>query len=53
MRKMLLEESLGPEVTERPIPPNVQTGEKITREALEEEARQASTSTQGKTKEHA
>jgi anoctamin-10 len=43
MRKQLLEESLGPEVTEKPVPPTTQNGEKITREALEEEARKLST----------
>lgn len=44
MRKQLLEESLGPDVTDRPVPPTVQSGEKITREALENEARRMSVS---------
>ncbi|KAI1393938.1 DUF590-domain-containing protein [Hypoxylon trugodes] len=43
MRKQLLEESLGVEVTEKPLPPTPQAGEKITRESLEEEARRIST----------
>ncbi|KAI1079212.1 DUF590-domain-containing protein [Whalleya microplaca] len=43
MRKHLLEESLGVEVTEKPLPPTPYSGEKITREALEEEARKIST----------
>ncbi|OTB03722.1 hypothetical protein M426DRAFT_321429 [Hypoxylon sp. CI-4A] len=43
MRKQVLEETLGREVTERPIPPTPQAGEKITRESLEEEARRIST----------
>ncbi|KAI1143179.1 DUF590-domain-containing protein [Hypoxylon sp. FL0543] len=43
MRKQLLEESLGPDVTEKPLPPTTQAGEKITRESLEEEARKIST----------
>ncbi|KAI1415767.1 DUF590-domain-containing protein [Hypoxylon sp. FL1857] len=43
MRKQLLEESLGPDVTEKPLPPTAQAGEKITRESLEEEARRIST----------
>ncbi|KAI0141180.1 DUF590-domain-containing protein [Hypoxylon sp. NC0597] len=42
MRKQLLEESLGPDVTEKPLPPTPQAGEKITRESLEEEARKIS-----------
>lgn len=44
MRKQLLEESLGSEVTDRLVPPTVQSGEKITREALESEARRMSVS---------
>ncbi|KAI0008574.1 DUF590-domain-containing protein [Xylariaceae sp. FL0662B] len=43
MRKTILEESLGLEVTEMPLPPTAHSGEKITREALEEEARKIST----------
>ncbi|CAJ2512348.1 Uu.00g053630.m01.CDS01 [Anthostomella pinea] len=43
MRKRLLEDSLGPEATDRPVPPTAQKGEKITREALEAEARKEST----------
>ncbi|KAI1381919.1 DUF590-domain-containing protein [Hypoxylon crocopeplum] len=43
MRKQLLEESLGPEVTEKPLPPTPQAGEKITLESLEEQARKIST----------
>ncbi|KAI0483162.1 DUF590-domain-containing protein [Xylariaceae sp. FL0804] len=43
MRKHLLEDSLGPEVTEKPLPPTPAAGEKITLEALEEEARRIST----------
>ncbi|KAI0023060.1 DUF590-domain-containing protein [Xylariomycetidae sp. FL0641] len=43
MRKQLLRESLGPEAIEKPVPPTPATGEKITREALEEEARKIST----------
>ncbi|KAI0386032.1 DUF590-domain-containing protein [Hypomontagnella monticulosa] len=43
MRKQVLEETLGPEVTERPLPLTPQAGEKITKESLEEEARKIST----------
>ncbi|KAI6090182.1 DUF590-domain-containing protein [Hypoxylon rubiginosum] len=43
MRKQILEESLGPEVTEKPLPPTPAAGEKITRQSLEEEARKIST----------
>ncbi|KAI1803411.1 DUF590-domain-containing protein [Daldinia bambusicola] len=43
IRKQVLEESLGPEAIERPLPPTPQVGEKITRESLEEQARQIST----------
>ncbi|KAI0176073.1 DUF590-domain-containing protein [Hypoxylon sp. FL1284] len=43
MRKRTLEESLGPEVTETPLPPTPAAGEKITRESLEDEARKIST----------
>ena len=53
MRRKLLEESLGQEVTERPIPPTVQSGEKITREALENEARRMSVSGAINSPEHA
>lgn len=41
MRRSLLEETLGDDVTQKPLP-DIPTGEKITRAALEEEARQAS-----------
>ncbi len=44
MRRRLLEESLGSEVVERPVPPTVRSGERITREALENEARRMSVS---------
>ncbi|KAI1498720.1 calcium-activated chloride channel-domain-containing protein [Biscogniauxia marginata] len=44
MRKRLLEESLGAEATEKPIPPTARTGEKITRDVLEEQARRISIS---------
>ncbi|KAI5922596.1 calcium-activated chloride channel-domain-containing protein [Camillea tinctor] len=44
MRKRLLEESLGVEATEKPIPPTTRTGEKITRDVLEEQARRISVS---------
>ena len=44
MRKQLLEETLGKELTEMPEVPNIQAGEKITRAALEDEARKASQS---------
>ena len=53
MRRKLLEESLGPEVTERPVPPTVHSGERITREALENEARRMSVSGAVNTPEHA
>lgn len=53
MRKQLLEESLGPEATERLVPPTVQYGEKITREALENEARRMSVSGAIGSPEHA
>ncbi|KAI1102168.1 DUF590-domain-containing protein [Jackrogersella minutella] len=43
MRKQLLEESLGLEATEKPLPPTPQAGEKITLESLEDEARKLST----------
>ncbi|KAL7629066.1 hypothetical protein AAE478_000584 [Parahypoxylon ruwenzoriense] len=43
MRRQLLEESLGPEVTGKSLPPTPQAGEEITRESLEEEARRIST----------
>ncbi|KAI1810617.1 DUF590-domain-containing protein [Poronia punctata] len=43
MRKQLLEETLGPDAMKAPVPPTVQTGEKITVAALEEEARKIST----------
>lgn len=46
MRKHLLEETLGQGINEKPLP-DVPTAEKITREALEEEARQASIRGQG------
>ncbi|KAG6039125.1 hypothetical protein E4U41_003183 [Claviceps citrina] len=42
MKKKLLAENLGQEVTPKAAVPGLQVGEKITREALEEEARQAS-----------
>ncbi|KAK6948401.1 hypothetical protein Daesc_010167 [Daldinia eschscholtzii] len=42
IRKQVLEESLGPEAIEKPLPPTPQVGEKITRESLEEQARQIS-----------
>jgi len=42
MRRRLLKESLGEDVTQKPTPPTVQSGEKITRKALEEEAREMS-----------
>ncbi|KAI0132028.1 calcium-activated chloride channel-domain-containing protein [Xylariales sp. AK1849] len=41
MRKHMLEETLGSDISEKPLP-DVPTGEKITREALEEEARLSS-----------
>lgn len=41
-KRKLLEETLGQDVGEAAAAPGVETGEKITREALEEEARQAS-----------
>ncbi|KAI1853271.1 hypothetical protein JX265_000230 [Neoarthrinium moseri] len=41
MRRHTLEETLGEDITQKPLP-DVPTGEKITREGLEEEARQAS-----------
>lgn len=41
MRRSLLEETLGDDATQKPLP-DIPTGEKITRAALEEEARQAS-----------
>ncbi|KAI1461553.1 DUF590-domain-containing protein [Annulohypoxylon moriforme] len=44
MRKQVLEESLGPEVTEKPLPPTPAAGEKITRESLENVARRISVS---------
>ncbi|KAI1207951.1 DUF590-domain-containing protein [Annulohypoxylon truncatum] len=44
MRKQVLEESLGPEVTEKPLPPTPAAGEKITRESLEDVARRISVS---------
>ncbi|KAI1324170.1 DUF590-domain-containing protein [Xylariaceae sp. FL0255] len=44
MRKQLLEETLGPDAIKSSSPPTIQTGEKITRAALEEEARKLSTS---------
>ncbi|RYP55154.1 hypothetical protein DL770_010936 [Monosporascus sp. CRB-9-2] len=34
MRRQLLEESLGPEVIEKPVPPTVEYGESMTRQAL-------------------
>ncbi|KAI2602853.1 DUF590-domain-containing protein [Hypoxylon sp. NC1633] len=43
MRKQALEESLGPDVTAKPLPPTPQAGEKITLESLESEARRIST----------
>ncbi|KAH9897223.1 DUF590-domain-containing protein [Xylariomycetidae sp. FL2044] len=43
MRKRLLHESLGPDVTEKPLPPTPQTADRITRQALEDEARKIST----------
>ena len=42
MKKRLLEETLGQDVGDKAAVPGVSAGEKITREALEEEARQAS-----------
>jgi anoctamin-10 len=41
IRRHMLEETLGQEIDEKPLP-DVPTGEKITRAALEEEARQGS-----------
>ncbi|ORY65501.1 calcium-activated chloride channel-domain-containing protein [Pseudomassariella vexata] len=43
MRKHMLEETLGQDITEKPELPDVHTGEKITRAALEDEARREST----------
>lgn len=42
LKKKLLSENLGQEVTAKSAVPGVAAGEKITREALEEEAREAS-----------
>ncbi|KAI1648629.1 DUF590-domain-containing protein [Daldinia loculata] len=42
IRKQVLEESLGPEAIEKPLPPTPQVGEKITRESLEDKAREIS-----------
>ena len=47
MRKHLLEESLGEEEAEKAISPTMAGREKITREALEDEARNASRKWQG------
>ena len=47
MRKHLLEETLGTDLAESAAGPGFSGGEKITREALEEEARQASIKGQG------
>ncbi|XDG07101.1 hypothetical protein ABKA04_006716 [Annulohypoxylon sp. FPYF3050] len=44
MRKQVLEESLGSDITEKLIPPTPAAGEKITRESLENEARRISVS---------
>jgi anoctamin-10 len=41
-KKKLLEETLDQDVSEKAAAPGIEAGEKITREALEEEARQAS-----------
>ncbi|KAJ1331747.1 hypothetical protein MN608_05209 [Microdochium nivale] len=42
MRRRMLKESIGEDVTKKPTPPTVKSGEKITRQALEEEAREMS-----------
>jgi hypothetical protein len=42
MKKRLLEENLGQDAAEEAAAPGIEHSEKITREALEEEARQAS-----------
>lgn len=42
MKKKMLEENLGQDVAEHAAAPGIQESEKITREALEEEARQTS-----------
>jgi hypothetical protein len=47
MKKKLLEETLGQDVAEKAATPGVSEGERITREALEEEARQLSTKGHG------
>ena len=47
MKKKLLEETLGQDVAEKAAAPGVSKGERITREALEEEARQLSTKGHG------
>ncbi|KFH40217.1 hypothetical protein ACRE_091260 [Hapsidospora chrysogenum ATCC 11550] len=47
MKKKLLEETLGQDVAKKAAAPGVSEGERITREALEEEARQLSTKGHG------
>lgn len=42
MKKRMLEENLGQDVADKAAAPGIQQSEKITREALEEEARQTS-----------
>ena len=42
MKKSMLEKNLGQDVADRAAAPGIETSEKITRAALEEEARQAS-----------
>jgi anoctamin-10 len=50
-KKQLLEETLGQDVGEAAAAPGVEEGEKITREALEEEARQTSIKGHGSSEE--
>lgn len=42
MKKRMLEENLGQDVSDKAAAPGIQASEQITREALEEEARQTS-----------
>ncbi|KAI0404331.1 DUF590-domain-containing protein [Xylaria palmicola] len=51
MRKQLLAETLGPDALEAAVPPTPRNGEKITRAALEDEARRLSTSSGSSTPE--
>ena len=47
MKKKYLGENLGQDVAEKAAAPGIEVGEKITREALEEEARETSVRGQG------